>query len=54
MSDICSESSGDSSTKGSKQSNDAASHEEHLRLAGIVKGVHADLRKKFKNSGGFI
>ena len=25
-------------------------HEEHLRLAGVVKGVHADLRKKFRNS----
>lgn len=26
-------------------------HQEHLRLAGIVKGVHADLRNKFKSSG---
>jgi hypothetical protein len=24
--------------------------EEHLRLAGIIKGVHADLRKKFHSS----
>lgn len=23
--------------------------EEHLRLAAIIKGVHADLRKKYKN-----
>ncbi|KAJ8302342.1 hypothetical protein KUTeg_021329 [Tegillarca granosa] len=31
-----------------------AEKEEHLRLAGIVKGVHADLRKKYKkNSDGF-
>ncbi|XP_052264895.1 S-adenosylmethionine sensor upstream of mTORC1-like [Dreissena polymorpha] len=27
-------------------------HEEHLRLADYVKGVHADLRKKFKSSSG--
>lgn len=31
---------------------DNESHKEHLRLAGIVKGVHADLRKKYKRSNG--
>lgn len=29
---------------------EAANHQEHLRLAGIVKGVHADLRRKYKKS----
>lgn len=30
------------------------SHQEHLRLAGIVKGVHADLRNKYKRSSGIF
>lgn len=30
-----------------------ADHEEHLRLASIVKGVHAELKNKFRNSEGF-
>ncbi|KAK3589494.1 hypothetical protein CHS0354_030617 [Potamilus streckersoni] len=28
-------------------------HTEHLRLAGVVKGVHAELRKKYKDSSSF-
>ncbi|KAL4227131.1 hypothetical protein ACF0H5_015104 [Mactra antiquata] len=31
---------------------DETAHQEHLRLAGIVKGVHADLRRKYKRSTG--
>ncbi|XP_045166153.2 S-adenosylmethionine sensor upstream of mTORC1-like [Mercenaria mercenaria] len=43
---------GSLSEKSSEERPDRASHEEHLRLAGIVKGVHADLRKKYKRSTG--
>ena len=33
---------------------DNESHKEHLRLADIVKGVHADLRNKYKKCAGNV
>ena len=41
-------------SRGSMGETSTEDHEEHLRLADIVKGVHTDLRNKFRASKIFI
>lgn len=43
-----------SSSLSDKADSNEESHKEHLRLAGIVKGVHADLRSKYKRCTGTV
>lgn len=43
-----------SSSLSEKAHSNEESHKEHLRLAGIVKGVHADLRSKYKRCAGTV
>ena len=33
-----------------KKKEDTIDHEEHIKLATFIKGVHAELRNKYKNS----